>query len=121
MSHPRCDATGFGWIEIDGTRYEHDVMIRLGGKIAKRKKKLSKEVYGTSHTISRAEAAHVFEKGARVLVVGTGQDDQVHLSAEAREYLERRECEARLLPTPAALREWNEAGKHAIGLFHVTC
>jgi len=31
MSRPHCDATGFGWIEIDGERYEHDVLIRLGG------------------------------------------------------------------------------------------
>jgi hypothetical protein len=30
------------------------VLIRLGGKVAKRKKKLSKAVYGTSHTISLA-------------------------------------------------------------------
>jgi hypothetical protein len=25
----QLDRTGFGWLEIDGERYEHDVLIRL--------------------------------------------------------------------------------------------
>jgi len=121
MSRPHCDGTGFGWIEIDGERYEHDVLIRLDGKIKRRKKKLSKQVYGTSHTLSRAEAEHVFEEGARVLVVGTGQDDCVRLSPEAAAYLEKHRCEVRLQPTPEALDVWNGEKQGAIGLFHVTC
>ncbi len=121
MGRPRCDATAFGWIEIDGERYEHDVLIRLAGKIRKRKKKLSKQVYGTSHTLSLEEAKHVFEKGARVLVIGTGQDDSVRLSPEAAAYFEKRDCEVRLSATPDALEAWNAAGKASIGLFHVTC
>lgn len=121
MSRPYCDATGFGWIEIDGERYEHDVLIRLDGKIKRRKKKLSKLIYGTSHVISRPEAEHVFEDGARVLIIGTGQDGCVHLSPEAAAYLEMHEVEVRLQPTPEALGAWNAAGKDAVGLFHVTC
>lgn len=121
MSRPRCSDTGFGWIEIDGERYEHDVLIRLDGTIKKRKKQLSKRIYGTSHTISLDEAKHVYEEGARVLVVGTGQDDNVRLSPEAEGYFERRGCGVQLLATPAAIGVWNEAGEVAIGLFHVTC
>jgi hypothetical protein len=49
------------------------VLIRLSGKVKKRKKKLSKQVYGTSHTLSVAEAEHVYEKGCKKLIVGTGQ------------------------------------------------
>jgi len=121
VKRPRCEATGFGWIEIDGTRYEHDVLIRLDGTVEKRKKKLSKRVYGTSHTISLDEARHVAEKGARVLIVGTGQSDQVRLSPEADAYFGKHGCEVRAHPTPEALRAWNDAGPEAIGLFHVTC
>jgi hypothetical protein len=121
MSRRGCSDTGFGWIEIDGERYEHDVLIRLDGTIKKRKKQLSKRIYGTSHTISLDEAKHVYEKGARVLVVGTGQDDNVRLSPEAEGYFEQRGCRVQLLATPAALGVWNEAGECAIGLFHVTC
>jgi hypothetical protein len=41
--------TEFGSITIDGKTYEHDVIIRLSGKVDKRQKKLSKELYGTSY------------------------------------------------------------------------
>jgi hypothetical protein len=118
---PHLDRTGFGWLEIDGERYEHDVLIRLDGEIRKRKKKLSKRIYGTSHTISLDEAKHVHQKGARLLVIGSGQYGNVHLSPEAQSYLERHQCDVCLLPTPEALVEWNEAPAHSIGLFHVTC
>ena len=47
---PRIDRTQFGSVTIDGKVFEHDVLIRLGGQVEKRKKKLSKAVYGTSHT-----------------------------------------------------------------------
>ena len=58
----RIDHTAFGEITIDGTTYHHDVIIRLSGEIAKRKKKLSKKLYGTSHIVSKDEAKFVFEK-----------------------------------------------------------
>jgi hypothetical protein len=51
---PRIDHTRFGSVTLDGKAFEHDVVIQLGGKAAKRKKRLSKAVYGTSHTISLA-------------------------------------------------------------------
>jgi WD40 repeat protein len=59
--------TEFGSITIDGKTYEHDVIIRLSGKVDKRQKKLSKELYGTSHIVSKAEAKSVFEDGCDLL------------------------------------------------------
>jgi hypothetical protein len=44
--------TTFGSITINGKSYEHDVIIRLSGEVVKRKKKLSKKYYGTSHVLS---------------------------------------------------------------------
>ena len=35
---PHIDSTSFGSITIDGEKYDHDVMIRLFGKVKKRKK-----------------------------------------------------------------------------------
>jgi hypothetical protein len=46
------EGTTFGTITIDGKTYEHDVIIRLSGEVVKRKKKLSKKYYGTSHVLS---------------------------------------------------------------------
>ena len=57
------EGTTFGTITIDGKTYEHDVIIRLSGEVVKRKKKLSKKYYGTSHVVSKEEAKFVFEKG----------------------------------------------------------
>jgi hypothetical protein len=115
------DRTQFGWIEIAGQRYEHDVLVRRDGTVEKRKKKLSKRVYGTSHTISLDEAKHIREKGATTLIVGSGQHGCVHLSEEAAEYFKRHDVNVRLLPTPQAIAAWNEAPTPSIGLFHVTC
>jgi hypothetical protein len=117
---PRIDETQFGSVTIDGEVFEHDVLIRLGGKVEKRKKKLSKVVYGTSHTISLAEARHVHQKGVGRLLIGAGQQGRVRLSEEAAHF-KRRRCRVELLPTPEMIPVWNQAEGAVIGLVHVTC
>ncbi len=87
---PRIDRTQFGSVIIDGKVFEHDVVIRLDGKVAKRKKQLSKAVYGTSHTISLAEAKHVYQKGAARLIIGAGQSGTVALSEGGRLFQAKR-------------------------------
>jgi hypothetical protein len=112
--------TAFGEITIDGKTYDHDVIIRLSGEIAKRKKKLSKKLYGTSHIVSKDEAKFVFEKGCRQLILGSGQDGNVRLSPEADAYFAKKNCEVVIKPTPQAILAFNEAHGKKIGLFHVT-
>ena len=80
------ERTTFGTITIDGKTYEHDVIVRLSGEVEKRKKKLSKKYYGTSHVLSKEEAKFVFENGCQQLILGSGQMGNVHLSAEAEAY-----------------------------------
>lgn len=118
---PHIDRTMFGSITIEEEIYERDVIIRLDGKVKKRKKKLSKAVYGTSHTISLDEAKHVYQKGAGRLIIGAGQYGFVELSDEAAGYFERRDCQVDLLPMKKAIKAWNKAEGSVIGLFHVTC
>ncbi len=120
MKH-RIDRTKFGSITIDGEVFAHDVIIRLNGNVKKRKKKLSKAVYGTSHTLSLAEAKHVYQKGAARLIIGAGQEGRVALSAEAAAYFQRKQCQVELRPTNEAIGVWNAAEGAVIGLFHVTC
>ena len=60
----KIDSTIFGAITIDGKTYEHDVVVRLSGEVVKRKKKLSKKLYGTSHVLSKNEAKFLFGRGA---------------------------------------------------------
>jgi len=118
---PRIEDTRFGSVTIDGEVFEHDVIIRPDGRVRKRKKKLSKAIYGTSHTISLAEAEYVYQKGAARLIVGAGQLGRVGLSEEAAAYFERRGCRVELLPTPEVITTWNDAGGAVICLLHVTC
>jgi hypothetical protein len=118
---PGIEKTKFGSITIDGKKIKHDVLIDLEGKIKKRKKKLSKELYGTSHILSLAEAEHVYEEGAENIIFGTGQYDRCGLSEEADEFFKRKDCRVELLPTPEAVKIWNQAQGAVIGLFHITC
>ena len=118
---PAISKTKFGSITIGGAKYEHDVVIRLDGTVEKRKKKLSKAIYGSSHTVSLDEARTVYEEGAQRLIVGAGQTGLVTLSDEAAAFFRERGCQVTLAPTPEALKLWNEAEGAVIGLFHVTC
>lgn len=118
---PKIDACEFGSITIDGERIEHDVLIRLGGEVTKRKKRLSKAVYGTSHTVSLAEAQYIFGKGAERLIVGAGQNGMVRLSDEAADYFAKKKVTVDLAPTPEAVARWNKAHGAIVGLFHLTC
>ena len=118
---PKINNTKFGSITVAGEKYEKDILIRLNGKVEKRKKRLSKEVFGTSHTISLAEAEYVYEEGVQRIIIGTGQSGKVELSDEAAVFFQQKKCNVDLLPTPEAVRCWNDAESPAIGLFHITC
>jgi hypothetical protein len=118
---PHIDETEFGWIRIDGQIINHDVIIKLDGEVLKRKKKLSKEVYGTSHKVSLEEAQYVFEDEAEQLVVGTGQYGALELSDEAKEFFNQERITIKQMPTPDAVSYWNNTDRPCIGLFHVNC
>jgi hypothetical protein len=118
---PTITGTGFGWIDVDGERFSHDILIRLDGEVTKRKKKLSKEIYGTSHTISLAEAQYTYQEGAGALLIGGGQFGRVELSLEAADFFKAKNCPVEIQATPQALKTWNEGEGNLIALFHITC
>jgi len=120
---PKIKETSFGSITVGKETYHHDIVIELDGAVRKRRKKLSKKLFGTSHKVSLEEIQDVYEQGGKLLIVGAGQYGNVRLSKEARAYLVEQGCDAILLTTPEALEKWNETeGKdETIGLFHVTC
>ena len=119
---PIINSTEFGSIEIEKSIFEHDVIINLDGQVKKRKKKLSKAIFGTSHIISLDEAKHVYEKEAKFLIIGTGQYSQVNLSDEAENFFNQKKCKVKLQSTPKAIKTWNKSDEQKIiGLFHVTC
>ena len=118
---PIINKTSFGSITVVGVDYDHDIIIGLEGGIRKRKKKLSKAVYGTSHTISIDEAGYIYEEGAEGIIIGSGQYGIAELSVEAKSFFDKKNCRVELLATPDAMKEWNRATGKWIGLFHITC
>ena len=113
---PNLDGTGFGWIDVDDQRVSHDILIRLDGEVTKRKKKLTKDIYGTSHNISLPEAEYIYQEGATGLLIGAGQFGRVRLSPEAAEFFKEKECPVTILTTPQAVKAWNQSPSGTIGL-----
>ncbi len=118
---PKIDSTSFGSITVEGKAFEHDILIRLDGRVEKRTKKLSKALYGTSHKISLEEVEHIYEEGTEKIIMGTGQTGFVELSDEAEAFFRKKRCSIELLPTPWAIERWNELEGRIVAMFHVTC
>ncbi len=115
------DGTRFGEITIDGRVYDHDVIIRLSGKVEKRRKRLSKEEYGTSHVISKAEAKFVFEDGRSSSSSGPASMETCASLPKRAPSSRRKKCRVVVEPTPQALATFNHVKGKKIALMHVTC
>jgi hypothetical protein len=118
---PKISHTSFGSITVEDKEYDFDILINSKGLISKRRKKLSKAIYGTSHTLSEDEVKYVFEDKADEMIIGAGQYGMVKLSHEAQAYLKKKKCSPVLMPTPEAIEYWNKHKGKAVGLFHITC
>lgn len=110
----------FGLIEIDGQRFDHDVVIDRG-EVRKRRKGPSKalrDAYG--HTpLSAAEA---IPWGGRRLIIGTGHDGQLPVLPEVRTEADRRGIVVTEVPTAEACALLaDEAPSEIRAILHVTC
>jgi hypothetical protein len=113
----KVDATGFGWIEVDGHRYPHDLLIYVDGAIENR----YQDFHWTSHTLTREEVAKVTRGDPEVLVVGTGQYGILAPTPQAIEYLRAHKIRFITASTPEAIKEFNALKGKRCALFHVTC
>jgi hypothetical protein len=116
--HARLPA--FGIIEVEGRRFEHDVVIDRG-EVRKRRKgpsKASRAEFG--HT--PLTAAEAIPWGGTRLIVGTGHDGQLPVTPDMHEEARRRRVRLIVLPTAEAceLLEGIKA-KDVRAILHVTC
>ena len=102
---------------MDAKRISHDILIRLDGEVIKRKKILSKKIYGTSHTISLAEAEFIYQEGAHGLLIGAGQFGWVRLSPKAAAFFQEKGCPITILPTPRRSKPGMKALRRQSGYF----
>jgi hypothetical protein len=115
----RFDGYRFGSLEIDGTRYDHDVVVE-GAGVRKRKKGPSKrfrDAYG--HTPLSVDEDIPWS--CRRLVVGTGAAGSLPVMGEVEEEARRRKVELVLLPTEEALGLLRDDPVETNAILHVTC
>ena len=109
----------FGSLQINGSTYEHDVVIDRG-EISKRKKKPSKkfqEEFG--HTPLSVEENIPWK--CRQLVIGNGAYGRLPVMQEVRREAERRKIKLLVLPTIEALKVLEQDPKDTNAILHVTC
>jgi hypothetical protein len=108
----------FGSIKIDGSTYEHDVVIDHG-EIRKRKKKPSKKLRDEfGHTPISLEEKIPWQ--CRCLVIGTGTGGLPVLDEVKRE-AERRGIKLVILPTAKAIDLLKKEPADTNAIPHVTC
>lgn len=113
--------TGFGWIEIRGVRYGHDVIVHADGSVTKRKKKASKafkDEYG--HTpLSRAELDFLSDESPRKVFIGTGQYGDLPVMPDAQDFLAHYDTVTQATPSLLPLIERER--ERFVAILHVTC
>jgi hypothetical protein len=119
---PQVDAKliSFGLIEIDGRRFDRDVVLEAS-HVRRRKKKPSKafrDRYG--HTPLSADEEIPWS--APRLIVGTGTGGQLPIMPELYQEAQRRGVELVAVPTEEACRLLSGVGpREAAAVIHVTC
>jgi hypothetical protein len=110
----------FGVIEIEGTRYEHDVVIDRG-VVRKRGKGPSKPHRGRyGHTPLSID--EVIPWGGTQLVIGTGADGALPVMPEVLSEAQRRGVEVLAVPTREACRLLETLDADSVrAVLHVTC
>ena len=110
----------FGLIEIDGRRFDHDVVLEAG-HVHRRKKKPSKafrDRYG--HTPLSVDEEIPWS--APRLIVGTGVSAQLPIMPELYQEAQRRGVDVVAVPTEEACRLLSGVGpREAAAVIHVTC
>jgi hypothetical protein len=114
----RFEKFSFGAIRIDGTTYEHDVVIDRG-EVRKRKKKPSKKYRDDfGHTPLSIDEELPWK--CQRLVIGTGTGKLPVMDAVKRA-AKRRKVKLVILPTREAIDALKQDSDKTNAVLHVTC
>ncbi len=121
----KVEKTGFGYIVIDGRRFDYDVVVRANGTVEARKKELSSKYKRfIGHTpLGPEEATDLVKDKPEIVIIGTGQYGMLPIHEEAEKILRESGAKIVKLKTPDAIKEYNkQSSRHKVtALFHVTC
>ena len=108
----------FGSIRIDGTTYEHDVVIDRG-HVRNRKKKPSKKFRDAfGHTPLSVKEKIPWECHRLLIGTGTGA---LPVMKEVKREAKRRKIKLVILPTKKAIQELKQEPSATNAILHVTC
>jgi len=113
----RVDDCGFGWIVIDGRRYERDLILAGGRVIADWWRK-------EGHNLGMGDLTAVLAAAPDVLVIGTGQAERMEVPPETRRALAEKGIALEVYDTATACQRFNQlaaAGQRVAAAFHLTC
>ena len=110
----------FGSIEVDGLRYEHDIVID-GGTVRKRKKKPSKP-YRSEFGHTPLSAHEELPWRGSQLVIGTGAYGSLPITPDVNEEADQRGVTLIAVPTREACQLISDLDANQVhAVLHVTC
>ena len=112
----------FGWVELNGVKYENDIIIHADGSVTKRKKKKSKDLkpfYGGHTPLSERELDFLSEEKPDVVYIGIGHQASLPITPEA--ILKLKKYETVILPTKEIIEKISQEQRKMVALIHVTC
>lgn len=114
----------FGYLIIDGKKYEQDVEVHWTGEVLAWPR-------AVSHVIDVEDVLDALEQNPDSIVIGTGEDSMAKVTESAKQEITKRGIELVIDKTEQAVRTFNvrkeesfeEEGvqEKVIGLFHLTC
>jgi hypothetical protein len=114
----------FGFVIIDGSKYEQDIEVRWTGEILPWKRK-------ESHVIDVDDIMRALEQNPRVIVIGTGESATAIVTDRAKDEMVKKGIRMVIDATEQATKTFNIINEESmeeegfqekiIGLFHLTC
>ena len=110
----------FGSIEVEGLRYEHDIVID-GGTVRKRKKKPSK-LYRSEFGHTPLSAHEELPWRGSQLIIGTGAYGSLPITSDVMKEADRRGMTLVAVPTREACQLISDLDANQVhAVLHVTC
>ncbi len=116
----KAKVLGFGEIEVDGVRYDHDIVIEAG-EIKKRHKQVSRR-FGDEYGHTPLSAEEDIPWGGTQLIVGTGVYGKLPIMPSVDAEAKRRGIKLVAVPTDQACQLLGTVKRgETFAVLHVTC
>ena len=118
-----------GWLAVNGTRYEHDIIIHADGRVTERncgcspalREKMDKTYLNDYFHVPLAEWELDFldEEKPDIVIIGAGFKGMLPITPRAKEVLAR--FEHKVAPTQRAIELLGTEKRRFVAILHSTC